>query len=184
VVREALARLRANGVIDSRQGSGSYVRRLAAAREPQFAPLGSISDLERWYEFRAVIESEAAALAARWRDAAASGKIRGALRALEREVKGVRSGDDADYAFHMAVAEASKNPFFVETMTSIRNQILFSISLSRSLAARGSRRDEEVRTEHEAVFEAIRDGKPERARAAMRRHIDNVRNRIFNGRRR
>jgi DNA-binding GntR family transcriptional regulator len=68
-------------------------------------------------------------------------------------------------------------------MTSIRNQILFSISLSRSLAVRGSRRDQDVRAEHEAVFEAIRDGNPERARAAMRRHIDNVRNRIFNGRR-
>jgi GntR family transcriptional regulator, transcriptional repressor for pyruvate dehydrogenase complex len=184
VVREALARLRANGVIDSRQGSGSYVRTLAAAPEPSFAPLGSISDLERWYEFRSVIESEAACLAAKWRDAAALARIKSALRTLEREVAAGRSGDEADFAFHMAIAQASKNPFFVETMASVRNQILFGISLSRSLAlTRPAGRNELVRGEHEAVLEAIRDGDPERARASMRKHIGNVRKRVFNGRR-
>ena len=184
MVREALARLRANGVIDSRQGSGSYVRRPTAVAEAHFAPLGSIGDLERWYEFRSVIESEAAFLAARSRDAAALTKIRSALREHEREVAAGRTGDDADFAFHMAIAEASKNPFFVETMASVRNQVLFGISLARSLALkRPAGRHALVRAEHEAVFEAIRDGDPERARSTMRRHISNVRRRIFHGKR-
>jgi DNA-binding FadR family transcriptional regulator len=182
VVREALARLRANGVIDSRQGSGSYARRPAAAPVADFAPLGSIADLERWYEFRAVIESEAACLAAKWRDGAALARIRAALRELQRELDAGRTGDDADFAFHMAIAGASRNPFFVDTMASVRNQVLFGISLGRSLALRRpAGRNQLVRAEHEAVVAAIRDRSPERARAAMRRHIDNVRKRIFHG---
>ncbi len=182
VVREALARLRASGVIESRQGSGSYVRRRVSAPEIRFAPLGSIDDLARWYDFRIVIESEAAYLAARDRDAAAVARIRAALRAFDHEVAGGGTGDDNDFAFHMAVAEASRNAFFVETMASVRNQVLFSISLSRSLYwRRPVGRTRSVAAEHRAVFEAIRDGDPDRARAAMRRHIANVRKRIFTG---
>ena len=182
VVREALARLRANGVIESRQGSGSYVRRQVAAPEIRFAPLGSIDDLARWYDFRIVIESEAAYLAARDRDAAAVAQIRAALQAFDREIAAGGTGDDNDFAFHMAVAEASRNAFFAETVASVRNQVLFSISLSRSLYwRRPAGRTRSVAAEHRTVFEAIRDGDPERARAAMRRHIMNVRKRIFTG---
>jgi GntR family transcriptional regulator, transcriptional repressor for pyruvate dehydrogenase complex len=182
VVREALARLRANHVITSRRGSGSYVQRLPAAPRMRFAPLGSIAELDRWYEFRALIESEAAYFAAKRRDAAALARIRAALRAYERAIAGGRSSDDADFAFHMAVAEASMNAFFVETVSSVRNQMMFSISLARSLTwlkPETSRRT--VQAEHGAVFEAIRDRNPEQARRAMRRHINNVRRRVFEG---
>jgi DNA-binding FadR family transcriptional regulator len=183
VVREALARLRANHVITSRQGSGSYVQRLPGAPKMRFTALGSIAELDRWYEFRRVIESEAAYFAAKRRDGPALARIRGALRAYDRAIAdGTASSDDADFAFHMAVAEASMNAFFVETVSSVRNQILFSISLARSLTwlkPEGGRR--KVQAEHAAVFEAIRNRQPERARDAMRRHIDNVRSRVFEG---
>jgi len=182
VVREALARLRANELIESRQGSGSFVRRRVSAPEIHCAPLGSIADLESWYEFRTVIESEAAYLAARSRDAAGLAKIRSALAAYDREVAAGASGDDADYAFHLAVAEASRNAFFLETIASTRNQVLFSISLARGLYwRRPAGRVQVVHAEHTAVFEAIRERDPERARAAMRQHIANVRARVFKG---
>jgi DNA-binding FadR family transcriptional regulator len=184
VVREALARLRANHVITSRRGSGSYVARLPGAPKMRFTRLASIAELDRWYEFRRVIESEAAYLAAARRDAAAIGRIRSALRAYSRAIAGGSgASDDADFAFHMAVAEASLNAFFVETVSSVRNQMMFGISLARSLTwlkPEAGRRT--VEAEHTAVYEAIRDGKPERAREAMRRHIDNVRSRLFEGR--
>jgi DNA-binding FadR family transcriptional regulator len=183
VLREALARLRAEHVITSRRGSGSYVQRLPAAPRMRFAPLGSLAELDRWYEFRQAIESEAAYLAARRRDAAALTRIRRALHAYDRAIAGGRGSDDADFAFHMAVAEASMNAFFVETVASVRNQMMFSISLARSLTwlkPEAGRR--KVRAEHAAVFEAIRARNPERARDAMRRHIDNVRTRVFEGR--
>ncbi len=183
VVREALARLRANHVITSRRGSGSYVQRLPGAPKMSFTPLGSIAELDRWYEFRQVIESEAAYLAAKRRDAAALARIRSALRAYSRAIAGGSgSSDDADFAFHMAVAEASMNAFFVETVSSVRNQILFSVSLARSLTwlkPEAGRRT--VEAEHTAVYDAIRERKAERARDAMRRHIDNVRSRLFEG---
>src|ERR671916_1206506 len=69
VVREALARLRDDGLIVSRQGSGSYVRRRPDQAVLQFVPVGSIADIQRCFEFRAGLEAAAAALAAtRWED--------------------------------------------------------------------------------------------------------------------
>ena len=70
VVREALARLREDGVIVSRQGSGSYVKRRPDPAVLRFVPVGSIADVQRCFEFRAGLEGAAAALAAeRWEDA-------------------------------------------------------------------------------------------------------------------
>src|ERR671916_1388904 len=69
VVREALARLRDDGLIVSRQGSGSYVRRRPDQAVLQFVPVGSIADIQRCFEFRVGLEGAAAALAAaRWED--------------------------------------------------------------------------------------------------------------------
>ena len=74
VLRQALARLREDEVISSRQGSGSYVMRRPAPQMLDFAPVGSIADIQRCFEFRAAVEGAAAALAAPiriWRTSAA-----------------------------------------------------------------------------------------------------------------
>src|ERR687895_671455 len=69
VVREALARLRDDGLIVSRQGSGSYVKKRPDQAVLQFVPVGSIADIQRCFEFRAGLEAAAAALAAtRWEE--------------------------------------------------------------------------------------------------------------------
>ena len=65
VVREALARLREDGIIVSRQGSGSYVKRRPDSAILRFIPVSSIADVQRGFEFRAGLEGAAAALAAR-----------------------------------------------------------------------------------------------------------------------
>ena len=84
VVREALARLREDGVIVSRQGSGSYVRRRPDLAILRFVPVGSIADVQRGFEFRVGLEGAAAALAAeRWEEADIA-EIRRALTALDR----------------------------------------------------------------------------------------------------
>ncbi|MEZ7881334.1 MAG: GntR family transcriptional regulator, partial [Rhodospirillales bacterium] len=64
VLRQALARLRQDEVISSRQGSGSFVMRRPASQMLDFAPVGSIADIQRCFEFRAAVEGAGAALAA------------------------------------------------------------------------------------------------------------------------
>src|SRR5215212_859993 len=63
-IREALSRLRADGIIATRQGSGTVVVARPDPDLPRFTPLETISDIRRCYEFRIVTESGAARLAA------------------------------------------------------------------------------------------------------------------------
>ena len=67
ILRRALKQLREDGVISSRQGSGSYVLRRPEGEVLKFAPVESIADIQRTFEFRAAVEGEAAYIAAQRR---------------------------------------------------------------------------------------------------------------------
>ena len=107
VVREALMRLREDGLISSRQGAGSFVIRRPADDVYNYAPLGSIADIQRCFVFRIAIEGEAAALAARDHDAEGLRRVRNALGELDRIIEQGTLGVEEDIAFHRSVAEAT-----------------------------------------------------------------------------
>src|SRR5580704_11272622 len=67
VVREALARLHADGVTVTRKGAGTYVQRQPGREFLRLSPIGGIADLMRCFEFRIALEGEAASLAAQRR---------------------------------------------------------------------------------------------------------------------
>ncbi len=123
VVREALARLRDHGLIHSRQGSGSYVRRRPDQAVLTFAPVGSIADIQRCFEFRVAFEGRAAALAAERHDPPALARIEAALLSLDEVVGTPELGVDADYRLHLAVAAAARNHFFAATLAMLEGQI-------------------------------------------------------------
>jgi DNA-binding FadR family transcriptional regulator len=183
VVREALRRLREDGLVASRQGAGSFVVRRPAANVFDFAPLSSIADVQRCFIFRIAIEGEAAALAARNHDPDTLRRIEDILDQLDGIVaKGPqgRLGVDEDMAFHLAIAEATGNRFFAETLSSLRNQITIGISLNRNLSLIQPRnRILAGQQEHRDVFEAIAARDEKRARQKMRTHIENARKRVF-----
>lgn len=182
VVREALAQLRDDGLIQVRRGSGSYVLHRPNSAVLRFAPLGSISDIQRCFEFRAAIEPAAAALAAHRRNKADLKKLSDALAELDGAVTSGLVGEEADFAFHMAVAEATGNTFFVTTLSSLEEAAKLAISVNRNLSLLAPQeRLALVQREHERVFEEIRDGHPEGAKAAMRQHIEGARRRVFEG---
>src|SRR5262245_1212703 len=81
-VREALSRLRADGGIETRRGSGSHVVARAAGPAASAPPIRSLADIERYYAFRSCLEAGAAAAAAEMRDAADLDEIRTELEAL------------------------------------------------------------------------------------------------------
>jgi DNA-binding FadR family transcriptional regulator len=182
IVREALARLRDDGVVVSRQGAGTFVQRQPNQAILGFQPLGSLADVQRCFEFRVGLEGEAAFFAAARRDQQKIGEIARAFEELESIIRQGSVGSVADYDFHLAVARATCNPFFVSVMESLKGHIDFGMNLLRSLSLKKSfPRVQKVQGEHAKIYEAIRDGTPEIARDAMRQHIENARRRMFDG---
>ena len=118
-VREAMSRLRSDGIIQTRQGSGSHV---AAPRPiPGMAPpaIHSLADVARFYAFRSCVEAGAAAAAAEYREPEDLAAIGAALAALRNAMECGQPSAEADTRFHVAVARASRNPFFITTLTTV-----------------------------------------------------------------
>jgi GntR family transcriptional repressor for pyruvate dehydrogenase complex len=185
-VREALRRLRDDGLIHSRQGAGSFV----AAQSPTPAPaapikrhdIRTISDVRRVYQFRIALEGEVAYIAALHRGEAHIRAIHKELEAIHLAIRAGRIGVQQDSDFHAAIARATQNPYFEAALAAVRPQVDFVIDLARSFSVLQSAEHlAMVQREHAAVFEAIRDGDGLKAREAMQAHIRNAQERVFDG---
>ncbi|WP_206030227.1 FadR/GntR family transcriptional regulator [Roseomonas sp. AR75] len=182
VLRQALARLREEDFISSRRGSGSYVRRPEEADPAPFAPISCVADIERCFEFRLTIESRAAGLAARHRGKAQLQALKDAHAHLEAVLKTGALGNEADFRFHDAVADATGNRFFLETLHVLRPHIDTCMRMLPRLAQRRSpARIASVRAEHRAILDAILLGDADAAERAMATHIARAQRRIFEG---
>ncbi len=180
VIREALARLRADGVIVSRHGSGSYVQRKPTVDFLRLAPLGGMADVLRAYEYRVALEGEVAWLAAERRTETDLRHMSAALRDMQQALLRQELGAEADLRFHRAIATATKNPLFEFSMMALSDYIAEGVALTRRLSLKvGRARLELVQAEHEAIYAAIRAHDSPAARAAMRGHIDNARQRML-----
>lgn len=182
VLRQALKQLREDDVVVSRQGSGSYVKRRPEGAVRDFAPVGSIADIQRTFEFRAAIEGEAAYLAAERRTDADLKEMQAALKELERCIATGELGVAADEVFHAAVCNAADNQYFAAARSSMKSNILTGMNLTRNLSlTKPQDRMRLVQSEHYDIFDAIEARDSDAARTAMRAHVENARKRIFEG---
>ncbi|WP_298822781.1 FadR/GntR family transcriptional regulator [uncultured Roseibium sp.] len=182
VLRQALKQLREDDVIVSRQGSGSFVKRRPEGAILDFAPIGSIADIQRTFEFRAAVEGEAAYLAAERRTDSDLNELRASLTELDRCIAEGELGVAADEIFHVAVCNAADNKYFVAARSSMKPNILTGMNLTRNLSlTKPQDRMKLVQAEHYEIFEAIEKGDRGAARNAMRAHVENARKRIFEG---
>lgn len=182
IVRAALSRLRDDGIVQSRRGSGSYVLRRPDRQVISFVPLESVSDVQRCYEFRIDVEGAAAAWAARRRDEDDLAAMDQAYKEMEQTYLERGLGVEADQKLHLAIARASKNPLFASVLESLSEQIAYGVKLSRSLTMLDAPvRQDVVLAEHRAVLDAIRLKQPEVAAATMRHHITAAKDRMFVG---
>lgn len=181
VLRQALGRLRAEGLVYSRKGSGTFVQATSEAVLPTaYAALGNIPDVRSFLEFRCGVEGEMAAAAAACRTADDLTAIEHCRRAVEAETAAGRPGIEQDVTLHAAIARASKNRFYVETLTSLAEQIRFSIRLTRELTTQPtSERADELRCEHARLCNAITARVPDEARHAMHAHLRGGLARLF-----
>lgn len=181
VVRDALQRLRGQGLIYSRRGSGSFVRNLGVREPLGFGQLENLSDLRQCYEFRMTLEPQAAASAAERHDEKSLAAIADALDLLRDATNQRRHREDADFMFHLAIANAARNQYFATAMEALEDHIAVGMQfhgISLRLTSGGLQHAFE---EHVAIFEAIRAREPERAREMMRKHLTGSRDRLFEG---
>lgn len=180
VVREAIARLQADGLVVTRQGAGTTVAKRPRDEFLRLAPIGEIADLMRCYEYRIALEGEAAYLAAQRRTPEAMSEIDAALAELEGVIARGEVGVEADSRFHVAIARASQNALFEQSLAALASHIFAAMTVARNLSlAHSRRRLTLVQDEHRRIVEAIRAGEPDEARALMRLHIDNARSRVL-----
>lgn len=172
VVREALSQLRADGLVYVRQGAGTFALPPEDSKVIRLDPLslGEASDLGQLFELRAILETEAAGLAATRIEPDGLEILR---LALERMRGPERKRDDsvaADLEFHREISRASGNAYILTFTTYVAGQIKDTIYLARRSQPIDIVVDETV-AEHEAIFAALRNGDEVLARQVMRRHI-------------
>ena len=195
VVREAISRLQASGLVATRHGVGSFVEALSPvageAAGFRIAPeqYATLRDVVALLELRIGVETEAAGLAAQRRTAQDLVAMRLALDTMSAAMA---RGDDAvaaDFQFHLEIARATQNPHFAQLMGTLGARVIPRARLGSGspagasgevLAGLVSERQaylRRVHAEHESILDAIAGQDTEAARAAMRTHLANSRER-------
>lgn len=183
IVREALRRLREQGLVYSRRGAGSFVRNVGLKQPLGFGQLENVADLLNCYEFRVAIEPEAAALAALRHDEGALHAMSVALEMMRDATNRQSHREDADFQFHHAIAVASENPYYATSMEALKDHIASGMRFhGASIKLDGSGLSR-VFAEHGAIHDAIRKRDAEKARDLMRRHLLSSQERVFEKRR-
>ncbi len=175
VVREALSRLKSLSLVESRQGSGVYVKEIG------FSPLNfdvkssvSRQAVIQMVELRRALEAEVAALAAQRRNEADLKRIRKSITLLDQAVRAGGDGVDEDVQYHRAIAEAARNPFLISTLEYLGQFLRGATRVTRANEARRADFARQVLDEHALIVSAIEAGDAEAARRAATSHMDNA----------
>lgn len=174
-VREALSALKAMGLVEIRQGEGSYVRRLNAGDiampELETLLLGRETVIEL-LEARQALEVANAALAASKRTEEDLQAFERILGEMEHHLGEEAQGEKYDLLFHMTLAKATHNPIMVRLLETISGQVELAIRETRRLQlysqTPASRR---LWLEHKQIYEAVRSGDAELAQNKMKLHL-------------
>ncbi|HSV59365.1 MAG TPA: FadR/GntR family transcriptional regulator [Variovorax sp.] len=181
VVREALSKLQAGGLVETHHGVGTFVLqpRAAGMFRLDASEIATSVDVIAVLELRISLETESAGLAAQRRTEEQLLAMRQALDEFERNVREAGDTVAPDFRFHLTIAQATGNPYFADIMTHLGTTIIprTRIAAIRKFDARGEYL-QRVNREHEEIYAAIARRDPDSARAAMRIHLTNSRERL------
>lgn len=180
VIREAVSRLKNEGVVEPRQGSGVFVveRRGIRPLRIDYAEAVEPGAVLQILALRRAIEAEVAAEAAAHRSDADMMAIDAALAKIDAAVADGEDGVAEDIAFHRAIAVATGNPYFLKTLTFLNQYLEAGTIVTRRNEALREDFSRQVREEHAAIVAAIRAGDPTAARNAAQTHMFNAARRL------
>ena len=181
VVRQALAMLRGDGVVASRQGSGSYVIRRPHHSVLAVSSDGSLADLLRCYEFRIALESAAAGLAAQRRTDEHLAAMAEALEDMTNSFNADAFDTATDHRFHIAVCRATCNKYFESSLAAIHDHMIGTMDLCLRLlhVHRPVGWQERLISDHREIAAAIADRDSTRAAEMARRHVEYARDTVL-----
>lgn len=181
VIREAIWRLQADGLVVSRQGSGIYVTHpseVVRSFRLGLQDAKSKTSTRELYELRIGVESQAASLAAQRRTKADLTALEKLLKVLSSSGHDLQSGVQADVRFHHMIAKASKNVALLRFEEFLASVLTEAVRLARENSSRHEGLTDLALDEHVEIFEAIRQGDPDKARTAMHEHLVRAQGRL------
>lgn len=185
VIRDALARLKEQGVVRSQRGSGNVVVRGEAPGRQAYPPIRTVADLLHSYEFRISVEAATVRLASERRTPTDLAHLRSTLdRAADAlDTAAFHLLADLNFEFHRAVARATHNDFYVRTIEMIPNFVgAEHLDIETFGDADLRERVSRIHGEHQAICEAIAERDPVRAAVTMEQHISAARDHVISQR--
>lgn len=177
-VREALSALRAMGLVEMRQGEGTYVKHYDSLTLSQSLSTGILmnrEDIIELLEVRKILETGCVASAAVKRTEEELSGIEKALMEMEKALSHHQLGENADLQFHMAITAASHNRLLGDLMNQVSQLIIDSMRETRKLSLYSEAAIlEKLYKEHKEIFVAIKDSDSEKAQQAMLHHLNEV----------
>jgi GntR family transcriptional repressor for pyruvate dehydrogenase complex len=182
VVREAISHMQAAAMVETRHGIGTFVLEPAPARTLGIDPSTVITmrDVLAILELRISLETEAACLAASRRGEDQLRELRAALDNFQACARNGSETVPSDLQFHLLIAQSSGNRYFHDILSHLGTNIIPRARVNSAKLAHDEPAVymERVIHEHEDIFNAIARKDPESARAAMRTHLSNSRERL------
>lgn len=177
VIREALSGLRAMGLLEMRQGEGTYVSAYDASKFS--LPVSSAfimkkDDVKELFEVRRILEAGAATSAAMHHTEKDLLKMEKILQEMEDAIGNGELGEKADFDFHLGIVEASQNKMLASLLSSVSEIMAETIRETRRLVLFSEGRDERLLAEHRNIYEAIQAKQPDEARERMVNHLIGV----------
>jgi len=182
VVQEAISHAQAAGLVETRHGIGTFVLEPPPAHTLGIDPgtVITMRDVLAILELRISLETESAGLAAARRSDAQLQQLRAALDSFQANAENGGDTVAADMQFHLTIAQASANRYFHDILSHLGTNIIPRSRLNSAKLAHDEPNIymERVIREHDDIFNAIARKDPEAARAAMRTHLSNSRERL------
>jgi GntR family transcriptional repressor for pyruvate dehydrogenase complex len=176
VVREAMASLRTEGLIVSRQGAGVFVADTTVGRPFRIVSdeLRSLVEVENVLQLRLAVEVEAAGIAAERRTKEDLLTMHACLETIDAAIARDETAVKEDLAFHCAISAATGNPYFVRFMHFLGPVIIPRQTIRLGLETTEERRSYmgQVQSEHHRIYAALKKGNRDLARLTIREHLE------------
>ncbi|MDT8860056.1 FadR family transcriptional regulator [Alkalihalobacillus sp. MEB130] len=182
-IREALSALKAVGLVEIKQGEGTFVKKIDHDLVSNVIPSVEFmkqEDIQQLFEIRKIVETGAASLAAKNRSQEDLQKMKLILEEMLRAEGDGEIGEKADVEFHMAIVRSTKNDMLLKLLETVSDTMQVLMREARRLFLFSeSEKMKQLYDEHIIIFEAIQNNDSQQAYEAMMTHIVGVEKAVF-----